>query len=679
MNGYLIGMLIGIPGLLAGFLLLNRNRMLQQAVVFLFSLVLLASGGWALSVRTANFPWPSGLVGLNAPLAVGANLAVIALLAYWSQVWKKRPGGVLLATQSILLAWLGYHGRGVGNSGGAELDHLSLIMLLLVNVTGALLLPFALKYMERREQLRRFAKIGNSRFLATAGLMISAMNGLLLADHLLWLLFFWQTLVLAGFGLIAHDRTAWAFGHGQKFIQWHLIGCVALLAGTVGLQALAQTMSISELLVFSDANLLLLPIACLVLACLVGASLFPFQAGVLHSLVAPLPAVILLQSVTLVNASIYLLVRISPLMMNTWLAKIIVVVGTFSFAAAALLALVQPESKRILGFSTISCAGLSMALGSLANLQAIYAAILLFLLHGLTKFSLLLGSGGKHNSRFSIWLTLLAAVTMLMPPFGIPLIQWTALEAVTQNPIALLLVVSGITFSLLYWARFIIVRLNSFEQGGAGKSEPLYAGTQLVAVAAVVLLSLFSVPFTNWLIAPVLRENFRRFSDIAQGEASSFLIRDWLGVNPLLLTAGLAGIVALGWLLVRCCYRQQLNNQPQERTAEITVPAQTETVAAAATEVTEKMQAEATVANDNGELAKEMTETVEATSNATAAETSETVETSDIKITAEPPDKIVSIRPAFFIIPFAAAAKIQLYVTVIAGALIILMFEVVIR
>ena len=673
MNGYLIGMLIGLPGLLAGFLLLNRNRAFQQALVLLFSIALLASGGWALSVRNASFAWPTGIGGLNLPLAVGANLVVLAMLAYWSQAWKIRLGAVLLVIQAFLLGWIGYSGRGASHTGVAELDHLALLLLLLVNVTGAMLLPFSLKYMERREQRRGFAnaKRNSTTLLATAGFMLSAMNGLLLANHLLWLLFFWQALVLAGFRLVAHDRTKLAFAQGRKFVQWHLLGSAVFLAGTVGLQALAQTLTISELLVFNDANLLLLPIACLVLACLAGASLLPFQAGLLHSVVAPMPVSILLQAVTLVNAAIYLLIRISPLLMNTWLAKIIAVIGTFSFAAAALLALLQPDEKRILGFSTISCAGLAMALISLANLQAIYAAVLLTLLHGLTKALLLFGIGSDGSSRLSLRLEILAAVTMGMPPFGIPLMQWTALEAVMQNPVALLFVAAGITFTLLYCARYIVLRLNSVEQPTSVKLEPLYAVPQFVAAIAIVLLGLFSVPFTNWLIAPVLRENFHRFSDIAQGEASSFLIRDWLGINPVLVLAGLAGIVVLGWLLLRCSCRRPVEKPSQEHAGEMNGP--TETATAAIMEVTAETHAEKAAADDAGELAEKMAETVEATSSTTAAETAEE------SLATETTAATIPTRPAFSIIPLAAAPTIQLYATVIAGALIILMFEVVIR
>ena len=664
MNGYLIGLLIGLPGVLAGFLLLNRNRALQKAVVILMAAILLGSGALALSIRTANIPLPAGLADLGLPLAVGANLAALAGLAYLSGAWKNRWIGGLQAVQAGMLIWLAVSGRGVSQSGLFVLDHLALLMLLLVNGTGALALLFALKYMERHEQRRGIDSKRSALFIAAAAFMSPAISGLLLADHLLWLLFFWQILIVAGFILVSHDRTTMALKNGRSFVGWQLFGGAVFLAGAIGVQSAARTLTISELLVFNDANLILLPVAFLVTACLLMTAQFPFQAGLLHCAAAPAPAAVMLQAVTLVNAGIYLMIRLSPLLMNTWLAKVVAVIGMFSFAAAALLALMQHDSKRVFIFSTISCAGLAIALASLANLQAIYAAILLTLLHGATKTLLLMGTSGNASSRLSMRLTLLAALSMLMPPFGIPLMQWTALEAVTQNPVAVLLLVAGIVISMLYWARFIVKRLETIGQAGAAKLEPLYAFPQIAAAAAVVLLGLFSVPFTNWLIAPVLRENFRRFSDIAQGDAASFLIRDWVGINPLLLFAALAGIVVPGWLVLRWLSLRQSVEPVVESTGEV---------------------AEATAIEEAQE-----TETDVGTDSLPAVATGDSIEPAIVAVVEKEPEELTPLVDervaAGFHFPtrtvlslFPDAPKTHLYVTVIAGALIILMFEVVIR
>ena len=673
MNGYLIGLLIGLPVVLAGFLLLNRNRALQKAGVILMAAVLLGSAGLALSMRTAIVSMPAGLADLGLPLSVVANLAVLAGLAYLSRAWKNRWIGGLLVVQAGMLIWLAVSGRGVSQYGFFVLDHLALLMLLLVNGTGALALLFSLKYMERHEQRRGIDGKRSALFIAAAAFMTPAMSGLLLADHLLWLLFFWQSLIVAGFILISHDRTAMALKNGRSFVGWQLFGGAVFLAGAIGVHSLARTLTISELLVFNDANLTLLPVAFLVMACLVMAAQFPFQAGLLHCAAAPTPAAVMLQAVTLVNAGIYLMIRISPLLMNTWLAKVVAVIGMFSFAAAALLALMQHDSKRVFIFSTISCAGLAIALASLANLQAIYAAILLTLLHGATKTLLLLATSGNASSRLSMSLTLLAALSMLLPPFGIPLMQWTALEAVTQNPVAVLLLVAGIVISMLYWARFIVKRLETIGQAGAAKLEPLYAFPQIAAAVALVLLGLFSVPFTNWLIAPVLRENFRRFSDIAQGDAASFLIRDWVGINPLLLFAALVAIVVPGWLVLRwLCLRQ----------AVAPVVESTDEVAAAAA-MAEPQETETDAETDVG---MDSLPDV-ATGDSIEPTIVEPAIVAVVEKDAEELAPLVDERPAVvFHFPtrtvlsiFPDAPKTHLYVTVIAGALIILMFEVVIR
>lgn len=650
MDGYLIGVLIGFPSMLAGFLLMNRNGTLQKAAVILLSVVPGGSVCCAVALRTVTLPMTTGSNDFGFAFILAANLIVLAGTAYWSGVWKNRLNAGLLVIQAAMFFWIGFYGRGTSLSGVFLLDHLSLVMLLLVNGTGACALIFSLKYMEGHERRRNIDKKRSSLFFAAAGFMLAAMNGLLLTNHLLGLLFCWQVLVLTGFILISHDRTKIALKNGRGFVGLHLFGGIGLLAGAIGLQSLSQTLTISELLMFGDATLILLPVACLVLACLVLAAQFPFQTGLLHTVAAPAPAGVLLQSVTLVNAAIYLIIRISPLFMNTWLARVIAVIGLFSFAAAALLAFMQHDVKRNFAFSTISCAGLAIALTSLTNLQAIYAAVLLAVLHGVTKSLLLFSTSGNANSRLSMRLTLLAGLTMVMPPFGIPLLQWTALEAVASNPVALPLLIGGIVFSVLYWTGFIAKRLTPTEKIDTARLEPMYVVPQIGMTVAVVLLGLFSVPFTNWLITPILRENFSRFADIAQADASSFLIRGWVGINPLLVFSVLAAIVLSGWLILHWICLRHPAKLVEKNDGKIV---ETDAVDRSECEV---LATEATVAT--AETASE-------------EEPVEVFKTDDVFVVHFPTRSVLALLPE--------APKTQIYLTVIACALIILMFEVVIR
>jgi ech hydrogenase subunit A len=394
-----------------------------------------------------------------------------------------------------------------------------------------------------------------------------------------------------------------------------------------------------------------------ILTGLVSAAQFPFQAGLLRASTAPLPVSVLLQSVTLVNAGLYLILRLSPLFMNTWLARILVIIGAFSFAAAALLALMQNDVKRIFTFSTISMAGLTIVLACLANLQAIYAALLLVLLHGITKALLFFCAGGNSASRLSAGLTLLAALAMVMPPFGIPLVQWTAFMAAVYNPAALILIIAGSVFFLLVWARFIAKRLDMVSHtAGTMKLDPLYMWPQLGLAAGVVTSGLFSVPLTNFLITPVLKENYRRFSDIAQGDAISFLLRDFAGINPLLVFALIAAVVGTGWLLLRW-----LADRPAIKN--VTEPGDIAALPEAV-EVKPDAAIDALPVAESGES--------EAAVSEVAVKPAEIKETADAQpVLHFPTRSILSIFPD--------ASQTQLYATVIGGALIILMFEVVIR
>ena len=667
---YLMGLLVGLPLVFAGFFLLNRNSLLQRVAVFFMAGSLILASGWAVLLRNGSFPMPGSLAALELPLAIGANLLALAGITYLSGLWQSRLSGMLAACQVAMLGWLGFHAGSAPQNGLFLLDHLAILMLLLINGVGSLTLIFAFRYIDTHERRRSYAITRKPVFLAAMTLQLAAMNALVLTDHLLWLLFFGQVIIGCSFILIAHDRTESALKNGRGFVRLQLLGGISFLAATIWLKPIAQTLTVSELLIFSEATLLLGPMAFFILTGLVSAAQFPFQTGLLRASAAPLPVSVLLQAVTLVNAGLYLILRLSPLYMNTWLAKILVIIGAFSFAAAALLALMQNDAKRVFTFSTISMAGLTMALACLANLQAIYAALLLVVLHGITKALLFLATGGNSASRLSAGLTLLAAFAMVLPPFGIPLTQWTAFVATVNNPVALVLIIAGSIFSLLVWARFIGKRLDTVSHiAGAMKVESLYMWPQLGLAAGVVVSGLFSVWLTNFLITPVLRENYRRFSDIAQADASEFLIRDFSGINPLWVFAVIAAVAGPGWLWLRWLVGRQAVSQA----AAIEAVAEFNDIAELpeAIEVKGGEVGDALPVGETGESEAAVSEVAAKSTEIKDPAADEQPEVVSVPVLHFPTRSILSLFPD--------APQTQLYATVIGGALIILMFEVVIR
>ena len=158
---------------------------------------------------------------------------------------------------------------------------------------------------------------------------------------------------------------------------------------------------------------------------------------------------------------------------------------------------------------------------------------------------------------------------MMMPPFGIPVILWTAMEVSARQPAVLACLATGSLFYLLFWAKLLGENLPhlAFRQGNF-RREALVHAVPLVLGGGVLLLSIFLVPITNHFITPILKENYSRFGDIAQAEPNSLFISGFSGVNPLYLFLVISFGCILGWII----FRLFAGKSPEETTVEFMEP-----------------------------------------------------------------------------------------------------------
>ena len=538
-----------IPLFLAIFLGLNRERRLQRGGIIMASGFFLSGAVWTqfLSPEKLHFP----LAWLEPATGIG-SVAIVAGLVYLTGFRRNYPAILLFLIQLAQWGWLWLQTGGLFGGIGFQVDRLSAVVLLSVNLIGAVTLLYSIRFMETHDRRRSMEKSRQPAYFLAAVLILAAMNGLLLSNHLLVWFFCWQLMILAGFVLISHDRTERAVAGGRVFVNFQLAGGVLFLLAVTLLRPITQSLVSSELLLFADATALWVALACLVSAGMAASSLFPFQAGLLRSLAAPLPAVVLLQCATVATAGIYLMIRFSPLFVNTMLGKIIMVLGALSFAAAALLTVLQQDTRRFLALSAISLQGLVVVLICQPNLQSIYLAVLAVLFHGLAKTLLWLISGSHSTSRWTQGFFLLAVLTMIMPPFAIPAAQWTALEFSLQNPPALLLLICGAAFSLLGWARFAGKRWEMiFLPTPPVPLNWLQLLPQITLSLPVILIGLFPVPLANRWLKPILTENYGRFADIAQADAQTLLLTGVSDFNPLWVFALILAVVLPGWFWLK--------------------------------------------------------------------------------------------------------------------------------
>ena len=416
------------------------------------------------------------------------------------------------------------------------IDHLSIIMCLIIAIIGSLICVYAIRYMrdheEHRIHLGELKETTQPRFFFFMLMFLGAMNGLVFANNLLWLGFFWEMTTLACWGLIRHDGTPIAITNAFRALWMCLIGSVGFSLAIMFLWNESPG-SISLMEVISNGAsagpLFLLPFALLCLAGFTKAAQLPFQSWLLGAMVAPTPVSALLHSSTMVNAGVYLVLRIAPGFQGTHLSTLIAIYGGAVFLATAILAISQSEAKKVLAYSTIGNLGLIILCAGINTPLAIAVGTMLLIFHAISKGLLFLCAGAIEHHIWSrniedmegiarnlpllTGITIAGMLSMLVAPFGVLIAKWGAMEAASGigvwSTLVLVLLMLGSGATTVFWAKWIGRFLCHSPVPGSSKMEPfipLYHGILLMLITFAVVFSILIAPVYNSVVAPALTE-----------------------------------------------------------------------------------------------------------------------------------------------------------------------------
>ncbi len=512
-----------LPFLVAAVLLVLRQQNVRKVilvatagVLILASLAMLRGGAFILSPA----PLYDSLVTLGDFVILFVVLCVGLKRRNQIIIW-------LTAAQILGLIWLDFFMvEGHGTTPAFFADDLSLIMVCIVSIIGSLIAVYGIGYMKEHEEHLHLAKSKQPRFFFYIVLFLGAMNGLVLANNLLWMYFFWECTTLCSFMLIGHDDTEIARKNAERALWMNVLGGTAFLFALIILQKVAGTLSLADILArgpeFAVAGgAILIPMFLLVFAGMTKAAQAPFQSWLTGAMVAPTPVSALLHSSTMVKAGVYLIVRLAPIYAGTYLSNFIALFGAFVFLATAALAAGQSNGKKVLAYSTISNLALIIACAGINTPAAITAAILLIIFHAISKALLFLCVGAieqKIGSRDiedmrglyarmprTTIITIIGVLTMMLPPFGMLMAKWMAIESAQGQFLVMIMLALGSGLTVLFWCRWAgILLISSF-----GKPQPETQACSvrlpLVILAAMaVLVSLVSPFVYNGLVAPVV-------------------------------------------------------------------------------------------------------------------------------------------------------------------------------
>lgn len=381
---------------------------------------------------------------------------------------------------------------------GILADSLSIFMTNIVAWISFLIFIYSVGYMHGDRDL--------TRYWFFMLFFIGSMQLIVFSDNLLMLFFGWEGVGLASFALIGfwyHDRKRdfvgtpghyaggiqmWASpSHaGLKAFLMTKAGDIMMLSGMFLIFGYAGTFGFTELIQDQSwatemaNNNLLVPAAVLIFGGAIGKSAqFPLNEWLLEAMTGPTPVSALIHAATMVKAGVFLVARIGPLFFavsalnSSQFFEVVAWIGGITAFLLATQAMVNPEIKKVLAYSTGSQIGLMMMGLGIAGLSTSFvdgytAGLFHLMSHAMFKASLFMGAGAVLHAVGSRFMTDMGGlrnkmkktfIFMMMAGLSLAAAPFITSGFWSKDAILASVLESGYQYS---WALFAIAVMVSF-------------------------------------------------------------------------------------------------------------------------------------------------------------------------------------------------------------------------
>src|SRR5713226_7926068 len=332
--------------------------------------------------------------GRGAVNFVGTSVIFLAFaIAFWAfaKLLMMPPGGALAFT---LWPWIiaGQFHTAIA----LRFDALSAVMTLIVSGVGAIIHLYSVGYMAHDKDY--------ARYFAYMNLFALSMLILVLADNLLLMFVGWEGVGLCSYLLIAflYSNSEFAY-NGRKAFITNRVGDAGFILGIltlVGALAVHGVWTLSFVGMNAHADLLQPVAVVAALLLFLGATgksaQIPLYVWLPDAMVGPTPVSALIHAATMVTAGVYMVARLSFLYsLGPNAMELVATIGAVTALFAATIAIVQPDIKRVLAYSTISQLGY-MFLG--VGVGAFAGGIFHVMTHAFFKALLFLGAGSVMHA-----------------------------------------------------------------------------------------------------------------------------------------------------------------------------------------------------------------------------------------------------------------------------------------
>ncbi len=350
------------------------------------------------------------------------------------------------------------------------IDNLSALIILISSFIGSILLIFFSSNIGTNLHIQKINSSAQNRIAVFGFIIISSINSIVVVNNLFWFYLFWNINTLSVFLLVYNSKSSQSSKYSIRTLWFNLLGGAAILTAITLLYSSKKVFTFTELFLSEEKSILGIigvGVALIALAGFIKMGMFPFQSYIGSAVVSPIPISAILFSSSILNAGIYLLMRISPLFSGILIGEIIAIAGAFTFLTATGKALLKKNGRSIIMYSAVAngglvicCFGLGINIGFISaflfTLIYVVSTSVIFITLGVIaeKFK----SYDVENMQGIICTEPLIATVMVI---GIILRLLSSLglliyvSIIISIPLILIMLILGCVFEFVYFTKWI--------------------------------------------------------------------------------------------------------------------------------------------------------------------------------------------------------------------------------
>ncbi len=404
-----------------------------------------------------------------------------------------------------------------------HIDNLSKLIVLFTAIFGLLISVYSLVYVSNKKKIYNYYPF----YLITLGCTIGA----ILADNLMLFIFFWGVLGFTLYKLIkGQDEESSAAAKKTLIIIGSSDGIMIL--GIAIVWQIAGSLNMSELNIATNSSLATTAFITLLIGSFAKAGAFPFHTWIPdYSQKAPASSTAFLPASLDKLLGIYFLTRlcIDLFTLNEILTLILLIIGVLTIIFAVMMALIQHNFKRLLGFHAVSQVGYMIVGIVIATPLGIAAGLFHMLNNALYKSGLFLSAGSVTHQTGKEDLDETGGLSRSMP-------------ITFFSALIFALAISGIPPFNGFASKWMIYQgIIDFGQVGTGIASQLWIVWLALAVLGSALTLASFIKFISGIFLGEKKEEFKNIREVN--------ILMWLPKLLLALVCIAFGVFATNWVV----------------------------------------------------------------------------------------------------------------------------------